>query len=193
MCHGTRTHMAVWVVVRDNIGPGDNEVADMGKSDGVQFITPPNTLQDKVLKGDGGCPEPDFDAMDDIVQQLGQEFIRRLPEELKAIEQELESLKSDPSNSSRRTVLFRRVHDLKGQAGTYDYWMITVIGNDLCRFIEHAETIAPVHLQVMDYHVQAMIRVMQDKMTGKNPAGAQKMVDTLHDMVGKVLKKTAPE
>ncbi|MEG3617153.1 hypothetical protein V5T82_01675 [Magnetovibrio sp. PR-2] len=163
----------------------------MGKSEGVQFITPPNKLQDKVLKIDEEITEPDFDALDDIVQQLGQEFVRRLPEELKAIGQELESLKAEPTNSARRAVLFRRVHDLKGQAGTYDYWLITVVGNDLCRFIEHAETIAPVHLQVMEYHVQAMTRVMRDKMTGKAPAGAQKMVDTLHDMVGKVLKQAA--
>ena len=161
----------------------------MTKADGVQYITPPSSLQDKVLKKDGEAVEPDFDAMDDIVQKLAKEFVKRLPQELKSIQDDLESLKAQPDNTDQRSALFRRVHDLKGQAGTYDYWMITVIGNDLCRFIEHAETVTPPHLQVMEYHVQAMTRVMDQKMTGKAPDGAQKMVDTLHTLVGQVLQK----
>ena len=158
----------------------------MTKSSDVAFIKPPRTLQDKVLTDDG--TKPNFDAAADAVRDLAREFVLRLPQDIFAIEQDLISLKEDSSNTALRSVLFRRVHDLKGQAGTYDYWMITVIGNELCRFIEHTSVMTPRHFKLMHYHIEALKMVVVKRMTGKNPDGGQRMIDTLHGMAAKVLQ-----
>ncbi len=158
----------------------------MTKPQEVAYIQPPRILQDKVLHSEDGSPN--FDDAVHIIASMGEEFSLRLPQEICAIEQDLIKLKAEPNTTALRMVLFRRVHDLKGQAGTYNYWMITVIGNELCRFIEHSKILTPRHLKLMRYHVEAMKMVVQKNLVGKNPEGGQKMIDTLHTMAGKVLQ-----
>ena len=158
----------------------------MTKPQDVTFIKPPTTLRDKAVS-DGGH-QPNLDIVADVIQNLAREFVMRLPQDIFAIEQDLDALKKDPDNTALRTVLFRRVHDLKGQAGTYDYGMITVIGNELCRFIEHAETMTPRHFKLMHYHIEAMKMVVIKRMTGDSPEGGGRMIDTLHAMAHKLLR-----
>ncbi|MEG3617152.1 hypothetical protein V5T82_01670 [Magnetovibrio sp. PR-2] len=158
----------------------------MTKATDVTFIKPPTTVQDKVLTDDG--VRPNFDAAADVIEDLGRDFVRRLPQNIFVIEQDLAKLKEDESSTVLRAVLFRRVHDLKGQAGTYDYWLITVISNELCRFIEHSQVMTPRHFKLMHYHVEAMKMVFTKRMTGKNPDGGQRMINTLHTMAAKVMQ-----
>ena len=158
----------------------------MPVDEGVEFIQAPNTLKDKVSRRDDN--EPDFSAAHDIIAGLSVEFELRLPGELAAIGAELEKLKQAPQDADQAKELFRRVHDLKGQAGTFNYMLITVVGNDWCRFIEHAKTITPRHLKVMDFFLDALNRVYKNKMKGDDPEGGQHIINTLHAMVQKVLQ-----
>ncbi len=153
----------------------------------VEFIRPPNLLKDRLSSPDAGGV--DYGAAYSVIEKLAVEFVQRLPDEFKAIEAALAALAEKPGDASRRSGLFRLVHDLKGQAGTFDYMLITVIGNDLCRFIERPIAMTPRCLKVMGFYVDAMKRVADKRLTGDGGGQGLSMIDTLHRMTQKVLSE----
>lgn len=155
----------------------------------VEIIHPPS-LKDRIF----GAPpsEIDFSAVDSVIDNLGQDFVNRLPKELEIIGHALVSLEKNPDDSARASILFRHVHDLKGQAGTFDYNLISIIGNDLCRFIERPIPWTPRRLKVANFHVEAMKTVAKQRLTGLGGEHGQKMVDTLHSLSQKVLQEEIP-
>ena len=159
----------------------------MGNDPEVEIIQPEGTLQERVATvGDG---EMDFSAADGVIENLAGDFVKRLPEELSRILSALTALIDEPEEESHKTALFRLVHDLKGQAGTFDYNLISVIGNDLCRFIESPIPMTHRRLKVAGYYVEAMKVVAEKEITGDGDEFGMKMVDTLHSMTQKVLSE----
>jgi chemotaxis protein histidine kinase CheA len=59
--------------------------------------------------------------------------------------------------------LFRIAHDMKGQAGTFGYPLITHVANSLCRLIEHA----PGDFPLMEAHVDAIGQIIDRKLDGE--------------------------
>lgn len=153
----------------------------------VEFIAVPNTLKDRVAVLDSA---EDL-SLDDrsILVDLSAQFVERLPDDIKRIEQAYENLKASPKDDFRSTVLFRLVHDLKGLAGTFDYPLISVIGNDLCRFLEYAEVLSPPRLQVVGFHIDAIKMVVEKRITGEPGERGLHIVNALHAMTQKVLQK----
>jgi len=153
----------------------------------AEIIQPPSTLRDRVsVRND---EDVDFSAANNAIDDLAEEFVQRLPGEFKRIETAYAALQAMPDDESRRTVLFRLIHDLKGQAGTFDYQLITVIGNDLCRFIERPIEMSPRCLKVAGFYIDAMKRVAEKRMTGDGDEHGIRMIDTLHSMTQKVLQE----
>ncbi len=154
----------------------------------IEFFDQPNDLRDRISTG--ATPSVDFDAADDAIRELGIEFVARLPEELARIVSAFDDVKVASEDSARRTILFRLVHDLKGQAGTFDYDLLTTIGDDLCRFLERHFDLTRVRLQVIGYHIDAMMLIMKERLTGTGGAQGEKMVGTLRRMVERVVEET---
>jgi len=153
----------------------------------VEIIQPPQQLRDRVALRDKD--DVDFSDADAAVNRLAVEFVARLPEELGEIENALTAMEVAPGETAPRLALFRLVHDLKGQAGTFDYLLITVIGNDLCRFLERPIPMSPRCLKVVHFHVDAMKQVAEKKITGDGEGHGLRMVNTLHSMTQKVLQE----
>jgi len=157
----------------------------MNTNQKVEFVQVPNTFVNTDLED-----MPDdamFSMADDVIARLAVEFIERLPDDLLKVEEAVAALEAAPNDKDCYTALFRLVHDLKGMAGTFDYMLITVIGNDLCRFIERPVPITPRRLKVVRFHLEAMKLVEQKRMTGADNPQGMRIVDTLHSMAQKVL------
>lgn len=133
--------------------------------------------------------EVDFSAANSAIDDLAEEFVQRLPDEFKRIDAAYAALQAAPGDKAQRTLLFRLVHDLKGQAGTFDYQLITVIGNDLCRFIERPIEMTPQCLKVAGFYIEAMKVVAKKRMTGDGDEHGLRMINTLHSMTQKVLQE----
>ena len=155
--------------------------------DKVQMFIPPNPLRDKVTVRDNQTV--DFRSANEAVAKLGVEFVARLPGDLAAIRGGCDALCANPGDKAARDHLFQRVHDLKGQAGTFGYKLITIIGNDLCRFLEQPVDITPRRLKVVGFHIEAMERVAQEKITGTGGDQGMKMINTLQGLTQKVLNE----
>lgn len=153
----------------------------------VEIITPPNALRDKVIPRSD--KRVDFDAANKAIAELGAEFVARLPNELSAIREEFDAVRLSPDDPRARDRLFRRVHDLKGQAGTFGYRLITVIGNDLCRFLEQPVSLTDRRIKVVGFHIEAMERVARERITGTGGDQGMKMINTLQGLTYKVLNE----
>lgn len=163
----------------------------MNEKPNVGYIQVPNSLADKA--NSYAAENFDFSAVDEVLGNLTAEFCQRLPEELHHLENALVALETDPGDTSRTSVLFRLVHDLKGQAGTFDFNLISVIGNDLCRFIERPVAMTPRRLKVVRYHVEAMKLVADRGLTGDGDEQGLRMINTLHTITQKVLNEESPQ
>lgn len=120
---------------------------------------------------------------------MPEDFVRKLPAELQSILSALTALMEEPEEESHKTVLFQLVHDLKGLAGSVDCNLINIIGNDLCRFIEHPAPMTHRRLKVAGYYIEAMKTVAEKRITGDDDEMGIRMVDTLHRMTQKVLSE----
>lgn len=162
----------------------------MSSKSKAEFIQPPNFLKDRVSILN---PVEDL-TLDDaaILTDLAKEFVARLPEDIKRLEEALAKLKTNPEDDFRITVLFRLSHDLKGLAGTFDYPLITVIGNDLCRFLEKPMDMTPARLQVIGFYIDAIKMVQRSRITGDGGQRGIRIINALHAMTQRVLKNELP-
>lgn len=160
----------------------------MAEQRNVQKADIPNPLLAKVKAG----PESGFDfaAADNVILELAKEFEARLPEELEKIEAAYKAVKETPEDEELRDALFRLVHDLKGQAGTFDFHLITVVGNDLCRFLERRVQMTGRRLQVVGFFIEGMGLVAKRGIKGDGGEFGMKLINTLHGMTQKVLQET---
>ena len=155
--------------------------------DDAEFIEQPQLLGDKVSRSDVSVA----DLLDDdtVFRELGEEFEARLPADLAAIRTAFSDLCQEPDDRAAADRLFRRVHDLKGTAGTFDYTLISVIGNDLCRFIERPVAFSSRRLKVVELHIDAMERIAAEKILGDGGELGIDVVDALHRVTQKVLNE----
>lgn len=158
----------------------------MSNKSKVEFIQPPNLLKDRVSV----LSPTEEHILDDnpMLVDLAREFVERLPGDIKQIEDAFTALKAKPEDDFRITVLFRFVHDLKGLGGTFDYPLISVIGNDLCRFLEMPIAINPARLKVIGFYVDALGMVQRKAITGDGGDKGVRIINALHAMTQKVLQ-----
>ena len=86
-----------------------------------------------------GSLQDDYEKAMDVLADLALEYenwVRADLQRLQAIFKQAEALDGEKRTHLIQTDLFRVAHDMKGQGATFDYDLITQIGNHLCRYIE---------------------------------------------------------
>ena len=76
--------------------------------------------------------------------------------------------------------------ELKGQAGTFGYTIITDIGESLCRFISTIESPDADRLDVLQVHVDALRLVIRERMQGDGGKPGRQLLASLQVAVDKV-------
>lgn len=130
-----------------------------------------------------------FSTADEILNKLAVDFVEGLPGELLKIDEAMADLEAALGDKARFNTFFCLIHDLKGMAGSFDYVMMTVIGNDLCRFIEHTRPLTLRHMKVIRFHVEALNMVAKKGITGDGGETATRTLNTLHSMTQKALQE----
>ena len=135
--------------------------------DKAQVIQVPNLLRAKI----GNKPGPDLDqivkdaeaAISDM-QEQGEDWIR---DYLKTINEALERARAQvPPDPEAITLICKTSHELKGQAGTFGYPLLTVAAKLLQRFIERDPSVAARHLDLIAAHIDFMNLVVQNSIQG---------------------------
>lgn len=127
-------------------------------SDKPQFINPPNGLRNAIV-GSGPAKldaallkqaELAVGALEDGFAELAASSLDEVREALARAEADTGSVESQLRK------IFTLVMDLKGQGATYDYLMLTEIGDLLMRFTEVKTALNSRDIKVMSAHIDAM-------------------------------------
>ncbi len=103
----------------------------MANKQGYQVVHPPNLLKAKL----GG--EPIYDAAavaraEAALEALKGDYEERLRDDLAALTAALEAARAEPCEAGARLEAMRRcAHDVKGQAGTFGYALVTTLAASL--------------------------------------------------------------
>lgn len=164
-----------------------DKVVKVGK---VEFRERPNTLKVKVAGGVVSGPlvhdENAIAAGETAIERCAENYFEWLAKDMEALLEAQSALANDPelSKSSAAKVL-NRAHDIRSQAGTFGYPLITQIADALCKFIGKLERVEPVHFEIIRTHVDALRLCQGSNLKGDGGAEGKALSAMLSKAVAK--------
>ena len=161
----------------------------MGNDD-VQVIRPPDTLGAKVTKGGSGAVDLDaIERAEAVIAGMSDDYLDWVEDDLVKIQKAYDELKADRDNvKERMEVVFGIAHDMKGQGGSFNYDLMTILGNDLCRFIEDKKTATNTDVEVIGLYIGSMKVVIAQRMEGDGGAAGAEVLNGLAAVVEKLTR-----
>ncbi|MDF1792551.1 MAG: hypothetical protein P1U88_11610 [Thalassobaculaceae bacterium] len=143
----------------------------------VEFIDNPNPIKKKVRIEQGTDPKNLINRADKQVAKLSGEFEQIFADNILALGEAMSMLrKTDGDDEVALGRLRSLLHDLRGQAGTFGYPLVSQVGDSACKFIDLSEQIAATETEVLGMHVDALKAISQAKIKGDGgPIGAELM------------------
>jgi hypothetical protein len=142
------------------------------KGGSFKYVKPTRRLSDKV--GTQGGVE-----LEDALVRADQALAKVAGDFPALCEKWINSLKAavpahgavDPD--TRQTVL-GIANDIRGQGGTFGYPLVTLVANSLVKFVDPRENSSDVDATIVQVHVQALERLIQDNVRGDGgPVGVE--------------------
>lgn len=159
----------------------------MGVKHPYQIINPPNLLKAKV-GGDLSHDEALVKRAEDALEELSEDYAEWLERDLADLSRLLDEVKGDPEAAGPGLEeMARRAHDVKGQAGTFGYPLITALAESLCNLLSRLDGLNTSCLEVMTTHVEAMEVVRRDGIRGEGGAPGRELVVGVRKAVERVV------
>jgi len=130
----------------------------MAEDDDVEVIKPPNIIKSKVVEGGpGAVSEETLERAESVITREIGAYDELVKEDLKKLRAGIERLKSTASEPQEALEeVFFVSHNIKGQAGSFGYDLLTRIADRLCRIIEYLDAVKPKELKVIEICVLSM-------------------------------------
>ncbi len=149
----------------------------------VEFIDNPNPLRAKV-KVKGGDPSEMLAKAEQSIQKLGDEFETIFGDSVAALVAAMADVRQGGMTRERALIAVRRLlHDLRGQAGTFGYPLVSHIGDSACKFIDLSEDFGPTETDVLAMHIDALKAVRQTKIKGDGGVIGRELMDGLRKVI----------
>ncbi|MCG8356114.1 MAG: Hpt domain-containing protein [Kiloniellales bacterium] len=153
------------------------------------FIEPPDFLKHKVVKGQGWDLEAIERRAAEAIESMRYEFLDCARRDLLAMQSAVERAKSGYDPIEALKAVYRLAHDLRGQAGTFGYPLISTIASSLCDYIDEAQDPGSVQLEAIEVHSNAMKAVIAADIQGDGGATGNKLLTGMARMVTATLKR----
>ncbi len=155
-----------------------------------QVINPPRRLQAKVPKTGG----PSMDQMaadaEAALREIKDNYEAVVQADLRKIDDAVSRAMETPASATDAVKeIFGISHDIKGQAASLDYPLLTAIAQSLCRFISTSEPAARMGLDVVGVHARAMGTVVAHTIRGDGGENGKKLLGALDAAVEKALSR----
>ena len=153
-----------------------------------RVFRPPNTLSAKVTKGGPGAVNlATLEKAEQVIADLATNYLEWVEDDLQRLQGAFADLKDGNGDQSLAlNKIFELVHDMKGQGGTFGYNLMTVIGDQLCRYIEtldgHASSDA---IEVIQLHVDALQVVISQNLSADGGAVGIQLLQGLEQVMAK--------
>ncbi len=135
------------------------------KPGSFKYVKPPRRLMDKV--GTQGGVELD-DAMsraDAVLAKTAEDFPNVCNEWITTLNKLVPQNEAD-LDASVKDQLLQVSNDIRGQGGTFGFPLVTLVADSLVKFLDPRENTVAVEPMVVRLHIQALERLMRDKVTG---------------------------
>lgn len=150
------------------------------KSAKFEEINPPNTLRAKV--GNGSGMNPAFlKRAEAAMEEIRVDFEAHLFAEVDRISTMFSEMASSGAFKPRE--LYLVAHELRGQAGSFDYELLSRFGDTLCELLQGKTDLSPREVEVVGSHIDAMRAVVRRKVKGDGGDVGQELADGLQSMV----------
>ena len=159
----------------------------MAEDDKPQVIHAPNPLSAKVTKGGPGAVDPALlEKAEQVIAEMSGEYLNWVAGDLKKIQDAFKELKSSGGTKENLEKIFEIAHDMKGQGGSFNYPLITIVANDLCRLLERLESAGAKETEVIRLHIDTMRVIITDSMEGEGGRAGERLLSGLAKVVAKV-------
>ena len=165
----------------------------MADTEKVEKITPPSTLKAKVGTGGPGAVSPEvLERAEKVISDLAESYVEWAREDMANLTAAFDDLAAAAEGSRKEHLerIFHIAHDMKGQGGSFDYNLITVIGHGLCRFIEGREDVGPAGIEAIQLHIESMRVVLAKEIKGEGGSVGDQLLDGLELVVAKVSEES---
>ena len=154
-----------------------------------EVILPPNKLKKAVQKVKPGS-KVDFDPVaqaEAALAELADDFGNWMDQECVRLDNARNAVKAAGFNKTTRDALFLAAHDIKGQATTFGFPLVTPVADSLCRLIEHTPEMARLPLGLIDQHVDAVRAITHRNSRGDSDANAARLAEKLRHVTEEFL------
>ncbi len=162
----------------------------MGKDNDPQIIRPPDTLSAKISTGGPGAVDLEaLERAETVITDMTDSYLDWVVEDLKRLGDavaELEAATGDYEKPLDK--VFQISHDMKGQGGSFGYQLMTILGDDLCRFIDKVQDCGPKEIEAIKLYSSSMNLVIANHMRGDGGAEGEKLLKGLELVAAKVAK-----
>jgi HPt (histidine-containing phosphotransfer) domain-containing protein len=156
-----------------------------------EVITPPNKLQGAVGRAiDGDDPVARAEA---ALAQLSPEFAGWMHDECERLDLARRNVRQNGLTALPREALFRSAHDIKGQAATLGYPLVSEVAGSLCRLIEESPDPQRIPLDLIDQHVDAVRAIMREHDRPHAEAVATTLTHSLRQVCEDFLARQQPQ
>lgn len=158
-----------------------------------EVIKVPDIVSKRVVEnGPSAVNVEDLDRMDALfLEKISANYLEFFRDDLEELKGAFSILRADRENKKNIEVLYNISHDIKGQAGSFGYDLITAIADLLCSSIAKMETIGDKQLEIIGFHVEAMRIAEMKQMKGLGGAAGEKLLAGLRGVIEKVMTRTS--
>ena len=155
----------------------------------IVYIPAKTDLRDRVITGgsSNSAYQKAIRAAEEAIEQLSDEFDNWLTEEVDRLDKAVATLKTNGWNDDDKDVLFTISHDIKGQATTLGYPVITEICDTLCHLLEKAPNYNNISLNVIEIFASSIRSIIQQCQRGSDNEKANAISQGLRAMAMKIL------
>ena len=154
------------------------------RKDDCEIIEVQNTLKEKVvISGTGGVDRGAIERAETALKHLSVQFDSWLEEETRRLVAARNDVRENGLDEPNFGNLFRAAHDIKGQGETLGYPVATKIAASLCTLLEAPEDRSRIPLALIDHHVDALWRVMHDRIKETDDETVRAVTEQLIDVV----------
>jgi HPt (histidine-containing phosphotransfer) domain-containing protein len=126
-----------------------------------EVITPPHELRRAVGPAGDDSDDPVARA-EAALAELSSEFGAWMNSECERLEAARLEVRRIGFTRQSHDALFRAIHDIKGEAGTFGFPAVAGIADSLCRLVEHTPEMQHIPLPLVDQHVDAVRAVVRE-------------------------------
>lgn len=158
----------------------------------AEFITPPNTLKQKI--GTGGLSKEVLDKAQNVIEDAVQDYPPVAAEDLKKLQAGIDELKKNDENKEKAFYEIQAASiDLKSNGAMFGYPLVSQMANSLLTYVENIKDnikeIDNAAIEIIQGHHNSIKAVVDTRQSGEVDEGGKALVAALSDAAKRYYKK----